>query len=364
MKNKTLIGLAIYLLISRIGILLIPILFRIILNPSIILSNILDDSLIRWDAHHYLYISQFGYTNTGDESNYIVFQPLYPFVTHLVNFVINSFLFSSLIVSNISFVLFCLFLYKLLRLDFNKNESLHTIVLLSIFPTAYFFSYPYSESLFLLFAILAIYLSREKNWFKSGVFTGLAILTRHFGIFLIPTLLLEIIIADKKNIFKSIVYYLVPTICAASIYLLINYQVFGNYFAFMKVLKNHWYKSPAFPWVGISSSLSSALSVFNSHSIMIGWMESIAAIFAWIFVPLTFKYTRYTYALYYLLLVIFFTSTGFLLSTPRYILSAFPFFIVLTKLLEKKYLYFSWIIISTILLSLFALTYISGQWAF
>jgi hypothetical protein len=61
----------------------------------------------------------------------------------------------------------------------------------AIFPTAFFFLAPYTESLFLLLSILAFREARHDRWGRVAVFGALAALTRSVGILLLPALLVE-----------------------------------------------------------------------------------------------------------------------------------------------------------------------------
>jgi hypothetical protein len=72
-------------------------------------------------------------------------------------------------------------------------------VVAAIFPTAFFFLAPYTESLFLLLSILAFREARHDRWGRVAVFGALAALTRSVGILLIPALMLEAIWAGRTS---------------------------------------------------------------------------------------------------------------------------------------------------------------------
>ncbi|MBP9782017.1 hypothetical protein KBC89_05170, partial [Candidatus Woesebacteria bacterium] len=61
------------------------------------------------------------------------------------------------------------FLYKLLRMDYSKNVAVWTIALLISFPTAFFFTGIYTESLFLCVAVLALF-TAKKSYFRTSLF--------------------------------------------------------------------------------------------------------------------------------------------------------------------------------------------------
>jgi hypothetical protein len=94
----------------------------------------------RWDTSHYLNIAERGYseTNIGERGRLIVFFPFYPLLIKLFALVLQSYLFSALLVSNLSYVIASIYLYKLVLLDYPEEASLRAVFFLSIFPTAYF----------------------------------------------------------------------------------------------------------------------------------------------------------------------------------------------------------------------------------
>jgi len=62
------------------------------------------------------------------------------------------------------------------------------VLMIAIFPFAFFFGVAYSESTFLLFALLAFYLFRIKRWVLGGLCGAVATATRVPGIMMLPAL--------------------------------------------------------------------------------------------------------------------------------------------------------------------------------
>lgn len=327
-------------------------------------TSFLASSLSFWDAHHYLYLAKNWYSAVGDEANYIVFQPLYPILIKFFSIFVGNHILSAVLISNIAFVFASLVFYKLLRMDFDKKTSEKIIILVCLFPTSYFFSIVYTESLFLLLSISSLYFIRKSRWVLAGFASGLAILTKHQGVILILVFLIEFINLKKRS-YKNLAFYSIFPAIAVGFYLLLNYQLFGDPFAFSLILKNHWYKHFSFFWNGILQSLRIAfLKPVNQFSLMVGFAEAFASTTAWILVPLAFRKLRFSYAAYYLASVFLFTSTGFILSAPRYLLSIPVFFMLLYPLTRNKYVYSSWLVISSFLSIYLGLMYTSGAWAF
>lgn len=366
-ESKTLTKLVTYLALSRIFIFLLPLIFKMVLfdNEYANFGSFIFSNLSGWDAHHYLYLAQNWYVSVGDQANYIVFPPLYPLLIKATTLITNNYLASALLISNLAFVAAGVVFYKLLRIDHSKKFSLNTVFLLSIFPTAYFFSLAYTESLFLLLVVLTMYFARKDKWLLAGFISALAILTRHLGIILIPVVLFEWYRSNSKRSIKALVEILLPPSLSVLLYLMINKTTLGDYFAFSKILKNHWHKGFSLPWNGIENAFEVAKGSFNSHSFMIGVIEVVFAISAWILAIVGLKKVRTSYAIYTILGTLIFTSTGFLLSTPRYFLSIPTLFIIINTILNKnEEIKNLWVVISIMLLSYFTLLYAAGGWAF
>jgi len=345
--------LLLFLLVSRLAIYLVS-------GHILAFAN-------QWDSPHYLYLAQNWYTNKGDESNFIVFLPLYPFLIRIFNFIFLDLKITSLFVANAFFILGGIIFYKLLRLDYSEKFSALVVILLAIFPTSLFFSATYPESLYLFLFALTFYSFRKGHLFLALVSASFLTLTRPFGIIIWPVLFVQSL--EKKEsiskIFKIIAFGLIPI----AIYLLINFAIYQDFFAFQKILENHWAKTFALPWQGIYQSWRIAIfgRTWDSYRIYVGLAEALAATIAWLFIPLSlikkFRIKK-AYIIYYFLGVILFSSTGFILSGPRYLLSLPPFFIILAKILKPKFIKIVWIVVSCLLLSYLSLNFSKGRWSF
>jgi len=133
-----------------------------------------------WDTNGYLGIAQYGYSSSTVEERhlFIVFFPFYPFLIKIIALVLQNYLLSALLVSNIAYIFAVFYLYKLVLLDFKSEDALRSIIYLSIFPTAYFLHAAYTESLFLALTIASFYYARKDKWALSGTLGMLAATTR------------------------------------------------------------------------------------------------------------------------------------------------------------------------------------------
>lgn len=331
----------------------------IYINPH---TDIIQD-WVRWDGPHYIDIAKNWYQTQADPLNFIVFYPLYPLLIKLLAFVVSDYYLSSLIISWLFSFTASILLFELTLLDFSKRTSLLSVWFLNIFPTSFFLQASYTESLFLTVSLASIYLFRKKAFIESGAFGAFATFTRINGLLLLPFFLTEQFLENLKS--KKI--FLIILTCSISlmgflIYLLINYYLFNDFLYFTTPLSEHWYKRLELPQIGIKNLISFTQSQTGEYYYLF-WGETVAIIFASIMTIITFFKLRFSYAIYMLSNLILFTSTSFIMSTPRYLLILFPVYILLGMIKNK----FLLIIISvTFILLLLYLTnlYTIGHWAY
>ena len=145
------------------------------------------DMFSRWDASNYVSIAKNGYITTGDETYYIVFFPLYPLLIRAFTWDFAYANLTALVIANVCSFIAALYLYKLAKLEFGDGEAVKAVLFLSVFPTAYFLSAPYTEGLFFALAIACFYYARLGRWAVAGLLGFFASLTRLAG--LLATLL-------------------------------------------------------------------------------------------------------------------------------------------------------------------------------
>jgi Gpi18-like mannosyltransferase len=359
--------LLVFALIVRLLTLILPWLTINLLFPQNEPTGFLQFTQIswaRWDAPHYLYLAQHWYTAIGDEANFIVFFPLYPLILKPIIFILGNAALSGIFTSITLYLTGLYFFYKLVSLDYSEKVAGYAVISLAIFPTSYFFNSPYTESLFLLIFSIAMYAARKENWIIAGVVAGLGMITRPFGFLVLPAILTEWHM-NKKRKLKHLPIIISPTLVAALTYLYLNKIVFGNFFEFQKILAEHWQKHLVSPVSSIIESWKRAFGGgLTNYTIMVGWAEAITITVSWLLIPFAFKYLRRSWAIFYTLSVLLFSSTSFILSSPRYLLSIPPFF-VLIALAEKNYLFkIIWSFTSAALLFCLAILFARGQWAF
>jgi hypothetical protein len=133
----------------------------------------------RWDAGWYLDVAKNGYRFLRGEQSNVAFFPLYPYVVRLVHGVIQlpgdaGWLLVGIIVSNTALLVALIYLYRLIRLDYDRCTAARAVLYLCVFPTTLFLSAVYSESLFLALVVTAFYYARAARWLATGVLAARA----------------------------------------------------------------------------------------------------------------------------------------------------------------------------------------------
>ena len=153
------------------------------------------DAMVRHDSGWYLDIARRGYdvsgAMAGGRSN-IAFAPAYPLLMRYVGRLLGrspgDVYLGGVIVSWLSFALAMMALSRLAALDLAPRRAERAVVLTAIFPFAFFFGAVYTESMFLLFAVLAFYAFRTRRWALGGACGAVATATRVTGILMWPSL--------------------------------------------------------------------------------------------------------------------------------------------------------------------------------
>ncbi len=149
-----------------------------------------------WDAHHYLWLSEAWYVPGSFSNNYY---PLFPALIGLVNRLVGNAFISGLLVSNLlSLAAFYAF-YRFVEDAHGPSVAAGALTLLIAFPTAFYFSLIYRESLFLLLAVsFFLFLSRGA-YARSWLCAFLLPLTRPLGIAILVPFLVERVVAARRG---------------------------------------------------------------------------------------------------------------------------------------------------------------------
>lgn len=169
------------------------------LAPFGALGNLLVSPAARWDAGWYLSIAEHPYQSAPQAA----FFPLYPLSMRALAPVVGSALVAGIVVSMVAFAVALYLLGRLVALKLGSSYARPAMLVLAFFPTALFFSAVYSESLFLMLTIGAVYAARTERWAWAGVLGGLASATRNTGVLILLTLVILYLYGPRQGSARS-----------------------------------------------------------------------------------------------------------------------------------------------------------------
>jgi len=217
-------------------------------NPLSFMSN--------WDGPAYLNIASYGYVNVSSTN----FFPLYPLAIYELGLFINSPLICALVISWVCFVGAIYFFIKILKKLYKiekSEEVVRGLVFFVLFPTAVFMIATYTEALFAMLALGAIYFTLERKYLPAAFLTMLCGAAHITGIFLL--LLVAMLMFEQGEKAAKIV----PTIAVGALgyisYMDYLWSRFGQPLAFITTQqKGHG-------WLhGGYSNLVTSLNFFNA----------------------------------------------------------------------------------------------------
>lgn len=162
--------------------------YAIPLEPMTGLAHLLVEPFRLWDGSWYRLVATTGYDSLGFTAfpAKAAFWPLYPWLMDWGNAATGvSPETIGYILSNICFAGALVVLYRLVSLDLSEAIARRTLWALALFPTAFFFTAVYTESLFLLLTVGCLLAARRGEWWLAGVIGLLAALTRSAGVMLL-----------------------------------------------------------------------------------------------------------------------------------------------------------------------------------
>ena len=305
----------------------------------------------RWDALWFLRIAIGGYEDSDLSA---AFFPLYPLLVRGVSLAVGAQpLAAALLVSNVAFLGALVVVFELTRDVFGRPIAKRAVLYMAIFPTAYFFIAPYTESLFLLLTAGAFLAARRGRWEWAGLCGALAAGTRSLGLILVLPLVVQAILqwrerraatASEDARFRpdrGLVIALAWSsfVVVGTVSYLFFWQRFnGDWFTPIND-QNGWLREFSFPWTSYLRGTQEAFRFIGQYAggyHQIDWIFVTVAlgILVWLFRKIALPYWLYG-ALSLLVPMSFIFGGRPFMSMPRFILPIFPVFWGLALLAER-----------------------------
>ena len=335
-------------------------------------------SWYRWDSVHFSYLATHGYTDWWRTA----FFPLFPLLERYLAVLTGDPFIAGLIISNVAGLGMLVVLYRLVEEDFDSERAYRTALYLSVFPTAFFFAAAYTESLFLLFALLGFYYMRQGNWWLAGACGFFATLTRSTGLLLLVPFCYEYLHQHqfKLRTLRFDVFGGAIIVAGLGLFMLYCYHRFHSFFPFSKAEHFMWSRDPQSPWFlikNVIAGIAQSNGFLSFHALRnIIDASQILLILALIILsvvgPWRFPRNRWVYAIYGIVLFVVLQINPVkvnpirgpfpLQSFPRYMLEVFPAFIVLAALGKYRTVHLSYLMVSGVVLFVLLSLFLTGHW--
>jgi Gpi18-like mannosyltransferase len=318
-----------------------------------------------WDSGWYRSIATGGYIyDSSTHAGNVAFFPLYPLLVRLALPLLPNPGVAGIVISNLLLAAAMIVIYQLVTERLGSNAARVTLILLAVFPFAFFYSAVYTESLFLLLSALAFYLAERERWWLAGLVGALAAFSRLVGIALGPVLLLAYLERRRFQWRRLDARILSPALVPLGTLLYASYLLarFRDPLAFYTSSLYGWGRHNVFIALQTGSQgwLDPTLLTPGSYELVLQLNLLIALIWLVMIVPIG-RRLGLAYAAFVLICTVVPLSAG-LESLGRYLAVLFPVFAVAALYLRHRPVYRLAIAGSAALLGLLAALFATGYW--
>lgn len=351
-------------LLSRFLVLMATELGAFLTRPSLDKPQPALADFFHWDALRYASIWEHGYQHLADTA----FFPLFPYMVKALGSVTDLRV-AELLIPHAALFVGMMLVYTIGQRLIGTSGAGLTIWIVAFWPWSVFFSYPYTESLFLLVTAASFWLGDQRRWILAGVAGALASAARA------PGILLEFAFgAELHQLFRghrrapaagqaaALVAAMAITVLGLVGFGLLLWQQTGNPLMFLRgqeafVLQH---RNPFFP-IGAVAQMIHDLNPFKVEGLGLPVAVVFGAGTAWTVLRLPRRYAAYSVASF-LLYVYQGWHLGQFHSVPRYLVVLFPVYFAFAKLLEQRpALQRPWLAISGSLMAIEAALYGAGR---
>jgi hypothetical protein len=306
-----------------------------------------------WDGAWYSEIATQGYGVRAPEST--AFFPFYPLFLKAGSSLAGGPAAWGVLISLLCTAFALYFVYRIAENLYDAGAARASALALAFFPTAFFLNAVYTEALFLALTAGAVWAARVRgNLLLAGLFGVLATATRNFGVLLLIPLFYEWLRRRQTSGLRGLAgLALVPAgLVAYAVYLR---QRFGDPLVFARQQSAYWERELTGPlttlgrawhdaeagmkWVLDPSALflgaPAGPSLEASNTLNLAFLVFFLLVMVAGFVVLPPELSVYTAVI--VLLPVLTPAPQFpLMSLPRFVLGAFPVFLVLGYLLARS----------------------------
>jgi hypothetical protein len=288
----------------------------------------------RFDANWYTSVAENSYGGIEGDDH---FPPLFPLLIRVLKPVFGSAFLAGLFISHLA----TLYTIKLFYDTFSQwgedSVAKRATSFVLIYPTSFFLFSVYTESVFLVAALLSLQHMRKRSWAWAGFFAYCAILTRLQGAALIIPMI-YLMWRDRPFLGRLVHWFglALPAIGGLFYLFLRSRQVTE---ATVPFVESDWHARLVLPWETYGYAIQTLLSGTFTFIDFLNW--AVVTVFIVLHVSgwrkITLEYNLYT-AFSLLIILIRIVETQPLISMSRYALTLFPSFFILGLAGENPWL--------------------------
>lgn len=333
-------------------------------------SPSVGDVLSRWsrfDFIHFVDIARFGYFPPSGVAStsapLYAFFPLFPYLLKAGLLLHVPVIIAGLAVSWLSGAAATVWVSRLANL-YEPGLGLKAAAVFAVAPPAIFLFAPYTEAIFLGFALGAWYFGKRQRWFLAGVMCALSSTARITGAFLLVSLFVLWLTQQNWSAGGrrrwSFLYLGIPAATLATWMGALWYRT-GDPIAYQTAQK-YWGRHFEWPWTAAASTLNSYPPT-GGHTQM-AYLEIAAVAVGVILTAILLVKKYYGEAVFVAINIVLLATSTYFYSVPRAALLWWPLWIGIAYLLRRQPIFF-WIYLA---LSMWAMLgwstiYFSGFWA-
>lgn len=308
----------------------------------------------RWDARHYLDLMEQWYVTEGDLRLSLVFFPLYPLLGRALVLLGVPARAAGMLISNAALIGCGWVLTALVQETYGAKIARRTLALFFFCPVTFFFSMPYTESVFLLTTLMAVWLARRGRFGWAVVCGALAANARMVGMTTAIPIFWEMLRRAwddyaRRNVHArrtdgafvkralGCVLRVLPVSVGLLLYLALNWQLYRNPLQFLIFQRENWSQQMGSLANTVHYTLANAL-VYDKLLYRMGvWIPQSLTLFAAIALMAATARRQHpgdaAYALVYFYMSV---SPTWLLSGTRYVAAMYALYPMLALLLRGK----------------------------
>lgn len=331
-------------------------------------DNILLDIFgSRWDTGFYVNIAEEGYRYRGVPLPSVAFFPLLPLTMRALTLLVGDAVVAGVLIANLALLLATILFYRLVQDEWGEPIADRAVWYLLIFPTSFFGSAIYSESLFLLTAVGAFHFARRGFWESAAMSAFFAGLSRFMGLLVAPLLALEWWRQRRRNSagwLSGFTALMAPA--GALTYMLYLDRNFGDPLAFSNA-SAVWERAPRPPWELVAELFQRPAqgwwaALLGGKLPLDHWLDFLLVAFFLILGIVLLWEQRWAEGSFVTFGALLTLSSGLLMSQRRYVWVLFPAFILLARWGDLPWVDRLVTCLSLLGLGLFTTLFANGYW--